>query len=68
MPKPSGGGAADPAPYRPASTARRAASHMASTGGSVPVQAVNWAAAWWTSIPSPPTTLAPLARAAASRA
>ncbi len=45
-----------------------AAAHMASTGGSSPVQRSSWAAAWWTSMPIPPSTVAPRRAAAAIQA
>ena len=51
---------------QPGSRARRTAAHMARTGGSSPVQASCWAAAWCTSMPRPPTVARPAGRAASS--
>ena len=39
----------------------RAAAHMASSGGSIPVHSPSWIAAWCTSIPRPPRVRAPAA-------
>ena len=47
--------------------AASAASHMASTGGSMPVHSTSCAAAWCTSIPSPSSTVAPPSPATASQ-
>ena len=42
--------------------AASAARHMASTGGSRPVHEASCAAAWWTSMPSPSSAVAPAGR------